>query len=194
MNTQNLIYALTYIDKSTWPDGPWKLEPDKMLWIDEKSGYECLIRRIKDMSHLCGYVGITKEHPLYQTSIIEFRSNSILEDYFSIHGNITMSCGGKAFIEEPGLHNRIGRAPIENRPSPDEIWWIGIDFIHNQDLIPLTSNDPNDNNGERIYRDIGYVTKEVTKLASLLQQFEREYNEGSIEYKKSSHPPLEWNS
>ena len=194
MNIQNLIYALTYMDKSDWPEGSWKLEPDKMLWVDEKTGYECLIRRIKDMSHLCGYVGITKEHPLFQTSIIEFRSNSSLEDYFSIHGNITMSYDGRAFTEEPGPHNKIGRAPIENRPSPDEIWWIGIDFIHNQDLIPLTSNDSNDNNGDRIYRDIGYVTKEVMKLASLLLQFQTEYNEGLIQYKKSTQPPFEWGS
>lgn len=194
MNNQNLIYALTYIDKTTWPDGPWKLEPDKMLWIDSETGYECLIRRIKDMSHLCGYIGITKEHPLYRASAIDFRSNQTLQNYFSTHGGITMSCGGKWFEEEPGASNRIGRAFVKDLPNPDEIWWIGIDFIHETDLVPIVSSDPNENNGNRIYRDVGYVSKELTKLASLLKKFQKELEEGSLEYKRSNNSSFEWNN
>jgi hypothetical protein len=193
MNNQHLIYAITYIDKTTWPDGPWKLEPDKILWVDSETGYECLIRRIKEMSHLCGYVGITKEHPLHKASTIEFRSNQILQDYFSTHGGITMSCGGKLFEEEPGPPNRIGRAIVKDLPNPDEIWWIGIDFLHESDLVPIVSSDPNENNGNRIYRDVGYVSKELGKLASVLKKFQKEWEEGSLEYKRNNNSSFEWN-
>ena len=46
ISMNQIIFTLNYIDKTDWPDGPWKLEPDKMLWIDEDTGYECLIKRI----------------------------------------------------------------------------------------------------------------------------------------------------
>ena len=58
--------------------------------------------------------------------------------------------------------------------------------------IPIISDDVNDNNGERIYRDIGYVTKEVTKLALLLHRFETEYNDGNIKFEKLNHPIPAW--
>lgn len=180
VNTQQIIYAQTYIDKSNWPDGPWKLEPDKMLWIDEETGFECLIRRIEFISHLCGYVGITKDHPLYEIPLLEYMRNSLLEDYFKVHGNITMTTLGSSFDKEPGPYNKIGRVPMPNMTSPDQIWWIGIDFMQEEDIIPKVSNDPNENNGERVYRDIGYVMNEVNKLSKLLYKFKEEF--GSLSF------------
>lgn len=55
----------TYIDKSSWPDGPWKEEPDRISWVDEKTGYNCLIRRHPYVGSLCGYVGVKMDHPFY---------------------------------------------------------------------------------------------------------------------------------
>lgn len=191
-STNQIIYTLNYIDKSDWPDGPWKLEPDKMLWIDDETGYECLIKRIRNISHLCGYVGVTKEHPLHGTSLLQFRRDEKLEKFFDVHGKITMSYPGKAFSEEPGPDDKLGRAFIEGRTHPSDIWWIGMDFVQNDDIIPIIADDPNDNNGERIYRDIGYVSKEVTKLARLLQKFQDDYNEGKIKFEKLNHPIPAW--
>ena len=187
-----LIYTLYYIDKTDWPDGPWKLEPDKMLWVDDETGYECLIKRIRNISHLCAYVGITKEHPLFGTSLLQFRRDEKLEKFFDVHGKITMSYPGKVFSDEPGPDDKIGRSVIEGRVHPTDIWWIGIDFVQNDDIIPIIADDPNDNNGERIYRDIGYVSKEITKLAQLLKKFHNEFDAGKIKFEKLNHPIPSW--
>jgi hypothetical protein len=192
ISMNQIIFTLNYIDKTDWPDGPWKLEPDKLLWIDEDTGYECLIKRIRNISHLCGYVGITKEHPLFGTSLLQFRRDDTLIKYFDVHGMITMSYPGKHFSEEPGPDHKLGRTFVDNMPPPNEIWWIGMDFVQNEDIIPIISDDPNDNNGERIYRDIGFVTKEVTQLALLLHRFETEYNDGNIKFEKLNHPIPAW--
>lgn len=192
IHMNQLIYTLNYIDKTDWPDGPWKLEPDKMLWIDEETDYECLIKRVRSISHLCGYVGLTKDHCLYGTSLLQFRRDEKLEQFFDVHGKITMSYPGKFFSEEPGPDEKIGRTFIDGRSHPNEIWWIGMDFVQNDDIIPIISDDPNDNNGERIYRDLGYVSKEVTKLASLLKQFDDEFKSGKIKFEKINHPIPAW--
>ena len=36
ISMNQIIFTLNYIDKTDWPDGPWKLEPDKMLWIEKR--------------------------------------------------------------------------------------------------------------------------------------------------------------
>ena len=51
--------------KNLPPEGPWKDEPDYQHWVDEKTGLDCLIVRQPSGGHLCGYVGIPKNHPLY---------------------------------------------------------------------------------------------------------------------------------
>jgi hypothetical protein len=50
------------IDKSTWPVGPWNAEPDKVQWVDEATGLDCLIVR-NNGGALCGYVGVPEGHP-----------------------------------------------------------------------------------------------------------------------------------
>lgn len=47
-------------------NGQWKDEPDKLQWIDEKTGLDCLIVRNPNALNLCGYVGVPKTHPLYK--------------------------------------------------------------------------------------------------------------------------------
>ena len=103
-----------------------------------------------------------------------------------------MSYPGKSFESEPGPDDKLGRAFIEERPTPDKIWWIGMDFLQNTDIIPYISDDPSDNNGQRIYRDIGYVSKEVTKLATLLQNFKEDVENNKITFEKLEHPVPQW--
>ena len=33
------------VDKSEWGPGPWQEEPDKAVWIDERTGLDCMIHR-----------------------------------------------------------------------------------------------------------------------------------------------------
>lgn len=55
------------IDKDGWGPGPWQDEPDKRQWQDEATGLPCLIVR-GPSGALCGYVGISKEHPAFGLS------------------------------------------------------------------------------------------------------------------------------
>lgn len=54
----------TTIDKSEWDRGPWDDEPDKVQWVDEVAGLDCLIVRNRGGA-LCGYVGVPGGHPLF---------------------------------------------------------------------------------------------------------------------------------
>lgn len=51
--------------KARLPEGVWQDEPDYQHWVDEETGLDCLIVRQPSSGHLCGYVGISKDHPLY---------------------------------------------------------------------------------------------------------------------------------
>ena len=55
----------TYRDKSSWGDGPWQSEPDKIQWLDEATGLPCLIVR-GPVGALCGYVGVPEGHPHFE--------------------------------------------------------------------------------------------------------------------------------
>jgi hypothetical protein len=54
-------------DKSGWGEGPWQQEPDKIQWLDPETMLPCLIVR-GPVGSWCGYVGVTKNHPLYGVS------------------------------------------------------------------------------------------------------------------------------
>lgn len=52
-------------DKHLWGDGPWVQEPDRVEWVDEETGYQCLARRTKHTGTWCGYVGVPPGHPWF---------------------------------------------------------------------------------------------------------------------------------
>lgn len=52
------------LDRSTWGRGLWDHEPDKVQWVDEETGYDCLMVR-NNFGAWCGYVGVPAEHPWF---------------------------------------------------------------------------------------------------------------------------------
>lgn len=113
----------TFLDKRSWPAGPWRQEPDKSQWVDEPSGLDCLIVRGPSGS-LCGYVGVPESHPLFQRDG---------EELF-VHGGITFT----NFCQEspPGFPNhQVCRIPFGGRP--EKVWWFGFDCAHSRDASPL---------------------------------------------------------
>ena len=46
------------MDKTGWGPGEWTDEPDKLQWVDEATGFDCLIVR-NSLGALCGYVGVS---------------------------------------------------------------------------------------------------------------------------------------
>ncbi len=145
------------IDKSSWGDGPWQDEPDKKQWQDVKTGYPCLIVR-GHSGALCGYVGVTDGHPLFQK---DYDQPSI-----SVHGGLTF--GGfcqSGETESKGICHKPGPG------EPDHVWWFGFDCAHSGDETPyirslfLNKYFPYEHT---TYKDLKYVENEVRNLAAQL--------------------------
>lgn len=92
--------------KDDWRPGPWLNEPDKVQWVDEETGLDCLIVR-GPSGVLCGYVGVPPEHPWhgvdYNQCLIgdaceeEFCWDHRPESKMEVHGGLAYS----AACQEP---------------------------------------------------------------------------------------------
>lgn len=91
------------INRDKWNSGPWDNEADQKTWMHQ--GIPCVIRRTP-LGHLCGYVALLSEHPLFNASKNHFLSN------INVHGGITFD------------------------EIVDGIRWIGFDCAHFNDLSP----------------------------------------------------------
>lgn len=102
--------------REAWGPGPWQDEPDLIEWRHQ-SGLPCLLVR-NAAGALCGYVGLPPVHRYWGRHY-----NSVQEE--SSHGGLTFSdeCHGDiCHVPEPG--------------EPGDIWWLGFDCAHYQDLAP----------------------------------------------------------
>lgn len=122
----------TTIDKSTWGDGEWQQEPDKMQWQDRDTGLPCLIVRSPSPGSLCGYVGVPPSHPYhgkgYNDTIAGVKY--CIESSLEVHGGVTFAGGC-----EPG-DDSSGICHVPDAGEPDNVWWIGFDCGHSQDVMP----------------------------------------------------------
>lgn len=137
--------------------GPWTGEPDKMQWMDEKSGYPCLIvRNHKGGGHLCGYVGVPTSHPLHGK---DYETPDV-----SVHGGLTFAdkCQGKT----DGICHEVAEG------EPDNVWWFGFDCAHSGDLSPYYDSKYQLCRAVESYKDIGYVRAETLRLAAQLKALE----------------------
>lgn len=156
-----------YLDKSEVTHGPWVSEPDKCHWIDEETGYDCLIRRATSPMMLLGYVGIKDKHPLFKNDV---------GAPIDVHGDITYS----------GHFPNIESIPPTGYMSEDgddqTIWWIGFDCGHGGDLIPGDKLENSLKMAYRltapyldtldVYRDLDFVKKEIKSLALQIARFD----------------------
>ena len=130
---------------------PWDNEPDSEEWVDEATGYGCMIKRSGMMMHLCGYVSVPNTPP--------FMSAGYNDDPFS---NIEVH-GGLTFADSDVVNDRR---------------LFGFDCGHGGDISPglltfahadrFTLNDA-------VYRDWNYVKTEVMSLVHQLKQLEEWY-------------------
>lgn len=144
----------TYIDKTSWPNGEWKEEPDRISWVDPETGYHCLIKR-GPVGALCGYVAIEKTHPYYK------KDHNDIDWEFEVHGGLTYSkhCNGNA---------EVGICHLTK--DNDDAWWFGFDCAHYGDFCPRYESVYNIYTGYDIYRDVEYVKFQVTSLAKQLKE------------------------
>jgi hypothetical protein len=143
------------IDKTNFKSrGIWDTEPDKVQFQDEETGLPCLIRRNR-CGALCGYVGITKEHPYFEKSLVECDFNHNLD----VHGGITYNdfCVGD---EESGICHLVENGEDSN------VYWLGWDAAHFGDFVPKYDKYQHD---ESMYKNIDYIKNECSRLAKQLK-------------------------
>ena len=151
------------IDKSTWGDGPWQSEPDRVDFVAH--GFACMIVRHPSHGHWCAYVGVPNTHPAYG------------KDYDDVdvefHGGLTYADRCRDLIchvPQPGM--------------PDDVWWLGGDFAHCWDLAPAMAARERDLGLDfaalrdtagfvDVYRDVAYVRAETERLAAQLAEMGR---------------------
>lgn len=170
------------LDKEHWPDGPWKDEPDEVSWVDQNSGFLCLIRRAPMSGHLNGYVGVVPSDALYRISAYttlydgdnkEFlpEGRDVLDLNLKVHGGVTWS-------------NKLSEVSTS-------IWWFGFDTAHHLDRVPLSpdfhlreklkelgkddSSIPSFEIPGAQYRDIEYVRGQVCDLAEQIWEISKLY-------------------
>jgi hypothetical protein len=155
--------------KTGWLDGPWDEEPDRVEWREH--GLVCLISRSEVTGALCGYVGVPREHLHYGKGWDDVNVD--------VHGGLTYAspCSGHiCHVPKPG--------------ETEDVWWFGFDCAHAFDLMPALKTalqyatmglpemkDPYPSVGGDpycdTYRDLAYVTAEVSRLAAQLARIQR---------------------
>lgn len=154
---QTLEYR--FVDKSDWGPGPWQDEPDKRQWLDPATGLPCLIVR-NQMGSLCGYVGVSKEHPAYRKDYED------VELDYDVHGDLSFAGSCHDDVDGHGICHKVEQG--EN----DDVWWLGFDCGHFQDLSPAIVARERKISlgliGNPTYRDISYVQDECASLAKQL--------------------------
>lgn len=136
------------IPKSEWGPGPWQEEPDRLEF--EYKGFHCLARRAEVSGAWCGYVAVPPGHPWFEKNYDE------VEVY--VHWGLTYAghCNGPiCHLPKPG--------------EPDNVWWLGFDCAHCDDLMPGMNAQLRRHGGAGfdwgVYRDLDYVRNEIKKLA-----------------------------
>ena len=161
--------AYWWLDKSSWGPGPWQDEPDKVQFVDRRTGLDCLVVRHGEYGHYCGYVGVPADHPLYKVEPSRIG--------VGVHGGVT----GATLCQEGPEATTVCHIPRPGRP--DDVWWIGFDCAHawdhkpgeislfrslhvGDDLLDLMERTA----GHKRYRDLKYVMGEVADLAQQIAE------------------------
>lgn len=147
--------------------GPWNDEPDKAQWVDEATGYDCLIIRHPAHGNLNGYVAVPVGHPAYGIGYDGLHDMAEID----VHGGLTYASFGDT---EEGNDPLLVRHPAPGRPT--DVWWLGFDCHHAFDLGPtfaarmaeIPDMPPRPFFREDVYRTFDYVKAEVESLARQL--------------------------
>lgn len=131
-------------DRSAWRPGPWDDEPDKVQWIDEATGFHCIV--LRQASHWCGYVGLPAGHPWRE---------------------------GEAPDGVPGVRAEINYGPnpcsddgmiCHDVEHEDDVHWLGFD-VASGSQEPWECLGDRSWNSARPYHDLAYVRSATTNLA-----------------------------
>lgn len=133
------------IDKTKWGPGPWQDEPDRQEW--KYRGLPCLAVR-NQMGSWCGYVAVPPGHPAYKKPYDDVDVN--------VHGGLTYA---------DHCRDHICHVPAPG--EPDDVWWLGFDCGHSDDLVP-SMKEFCKSLLWGTYKDLKYVVRETSELAEQL--------------------------
>jgi len=136
--------------------GPWNDEPDKVYWVDDATGLDCLIVRNRSGA-LCGYVGLPPGHPMYGADYDSVRTED--GQYPDCNGGLTFA--GKC---HPGPTEAEGICHVPLPGRPDDVWWLGFDCAHLLYDVCPTYDDDLVNPGAT-YKTVPWVERQVSSLA-----------------------------
>lgn len=160
-------------------------EADKVSWRDEASGYDCIMLRDKNRHFLSGYVGVSRDHPLWG-----WEHDAVPPDLgIEVHGGLTYSrvCQHgpsptpRLIVEAARIcHVRVVPPPrfeplrhaTDHRVEHADAWWFGFSCDHAFDLVPGDGHRavrPSSSELTRTYRDDAYVVRETIALAAQLR-------------------------
>lgn len=144
--------------KLQWPNGPWRDEPDRILWPDPETRLQCMMIRNKDWGNWCGYVGIPLDHALAKFTDYMEPPISGLE----VHGGVTYfePCPQ----DDHDVDHDHGPEAICHAGT-ERLMWIGFDCGHGCDLAPSFSPESSFVLQETRYKDMYYVKTECMRLA-----------------------------
>jgi len=133
--------------------GIWDEEPNEIEW--EEGQFICLIARQLEFGHLCGYVGVPSDHPLFEMNYMDIEDD-IIDNELSFefpHGGITFS-------------NKI-------KEYGKERWFFGFDCAHSDDFMPYMSYQHiYQHKWDFVtYKTVDYVKSEVEKLIIFINNY-----------------------
>ena len=142
--------------------------------------------RDRNAAFLSGYVGVPKGHSLWG-----WDHNAVAPDLgVDVHGGLTYSriCEESGPSPERSLlmeSRRICHVPATPKTREplkygsdyrvqggEHVWWFGFDCNHIYDLVPIPDCRPKsvlEAETSAVYRDDGYVAREITNLAGQLR-------------------------
>lgn len=134
--------------------------------VFESHGYPCVIVEVEHSGHLCGYVGIPKDHPLHG---VRYSQYVPWLASFGDGGHTCYCCGSPSASPEAAFSVYGGITFSENK-APDHgetgRWWFGFDCAHAGDLLPKSMF----RSDRGVYRDEDFITAECQKLAAQLAE------------------------
>lgn len=150
-------------DRSLWGRGPWDDEPDRVVWVDEETGLDCLVVRNR-LGSWCGYVGLPPGHPWYGVGYDDVPAQ--------VHGGLTYSAPCDDDPEDGICH-------VPAPGAQENLYWIGFDCNHAGDYWPmmeyidrLVAAESYRALRESValtYRTLAYVQEETRQLARQAQ-------------------------
>lgn len=127
--------------------GPWNLEPNRIAF--EHAGFQCIILRAP-RGHLCGYVAVPPGHPWHER---DYRDIDV-----EVHGGLT-------FVSHCQGDPESGICHVAKPGEPDNVWWVGFDCAHIDDISPGYFMQPDPTWDEATYKDVAWVRAETCRLA-----------------------------